>query len=114
MDGNKPSEYHLCSPVGERIVLVVKLYGGSFHVIPLIGGLGGTKGQALRGYETVQDACADLSERHYNLTTPRLERMAEQLNRVFGNPIWGWLFGAIMTAVAIWGWIAALSPSSPN
>ena len=114
MDGNKPSESYLCSPIGERIVLVVKLFGGSFHVIPLIDGLGGSKGQDLNGYKSVQEACADLSERHYKLTTARSQRIAEQLNRFVGNAIWGWLFGAVMTAIAIWGWIAALSPSSPN
>ena len=80
VDGNKPSQSYLCSPVGERIVSVIKLYGGSFHVMPLIDRLGGPKGQALQGYESVHEACADLSERYYNLTTPRSERLPEQLN----------------------------------
>ena len=114
MDGNRPTESHLCSPIGERIALVVKLSSGSFHIFPLIDGLGGAKGQPLRAYESVHEACVDLSKRHYDLTTPRSGRFAEQLNRFFGNAIWGWVFGAIMTAIAIWGWIEALSPSSPN
>ena len=57
-----------------------------------------------RDYATMREAYERAAELHYQANTSRPERFRNWIAE--WSPLWGWLFGAVATIAAIWGWIA--------
>ena len=97
------AQKYLASPIGERIAIIQRFYGGGFDVSPVTPGLTGSYSQ--HHYETIQEACAIIAEAHYRLTTTWLQRFSNNVTQNFGSPVWAWVYGLVATIAAIWGWI---------
>lgn len=102
VDSGKPSQWHVVSPHGERLAVVVKTNSGIAVLIlntKLPRKLNGGK------YETLEDARRAVAAADYKLNTSSPQRVFKRITLAVGNPIWGWLYGFIATIAAIWGWL---------
>ena len=106
-------EWHLVCPFGQPIAHIQKYALGIF-VTPLIEDIGDRQNFRIKSdnrqkaatYEQHPDmeaACKPYIEAHYQGSTKRKEKFRNWIAE--WSPLWGWLFGAVATIAAIWGWI---------
>ena len=116
LDQQANGHWYLLSPFKEPIA-EIEHQGYSINIRPKVENIGQNKdipienieldkdGSILEmsGFPLIEPACNPYVEAHYKLTTTRPERIKNWIAE--WNPVWGWLFGAVATVAALWGWI---------
>ena len=105
-------EWHLVCPFGQPIAHIRK-YAVGILVTPSIAGIGDRqnfriesddrrKAEVYEQHPDMEAACRPFVERHYRLNNSLPRRIWKGISVALGNPVWGWLFGAVAAAIAIW------------